>query len=155
MEQLVLRQFFQTLPAEYDEEAPQTAGYYRNSYQPIAQDQHKLPLVHARQLIPPSTHMGVGGSAASRYQQLQQSQNYPQQQQAQRRRPVPLNKLYWEEREGGVSYSDEDERMVSKTFASSVFFIWAENTLKPRVVNLLQINSCFVVGDCAFQLIHF
>ncbi|KAL5109790.1 Voltage-dependent L-type calcium channel subunit beta-2 [Taenia crassiceps] len=97
--------------SEYDEEVPQMAGYYRNSYQPIAQDRHKLPLVHPRQIISPSTHMVVGGSGGSRYQQLQQSRNYQHQHQAQQRRPVPLNKLYWEEQEGDVSYSDEDERM--------------------------------------------
>nr|AAV31726.1 voltage-gated calcium channel beta subunit [Taenia solium] len=97
--------------SEYDEEAPQMASYYRNNYQPIAQDQRKLPLVHSRQIIPTSARLGVGGSSGSRYQQLQQSQNYPQQHQVQQRRPVPLDKLYWEEQEGDISYSDEDERM--------------------------------------------
>ncbi|EUB60654.1 Voltage-dependent L-type calcium channel subunit beta-2 [Echinococcus granulosus] len=100
--------------SEYDEEAPQMTGYYQGGYQPAGQGPHKLPPIHRRQMISPSTHMRAGDGGGSRYQQLYQPQNYPHQRQeyrAQQRRAVPSNELYWEEQEGDVGYSDEDEKM--------------------------------------------
>lgn len=104
------------ISAEYDEEAPAhlaNGEYYRGGYQPVAQDHHKPSMIHPRQTVPhPLMPMGGG----SLYRPLHQPSNYPyhQQQPPAQRRPIPVNRHYWEQEDSNVGYSVEDERMVSE-----------------------------------------
>ncbi|KAM7537825.1 hypothetical protein Aperf_G00000059688 [Anoplocephala perfoliata] len=99
--------------SEYDEEAPPhsvNGNYYRGGYQPVAQDLHKPSIVHPRQNVAHPSMLTGGGS---RYQPLHQPSNYPhyQQQPPPQRRPLPVKNSYWEQQDGNIGYSDEDERM--------------------------------------------
>ncbi|VUZ53833.1 unnamed protein product [Hymenolepis diminuta] len=100
--------------SEYDEELPPHpagGGYYRGGYQPVAQDHRKPSIIHPRQSV---HHPIIMGGVAPRYQPINQPSNYRshhQQLSLPQRRPIPVNKPYWEQQDGDIGYSDEDEGM--------------------------------------------